>query len=261
MDQSPPDATRLFCCSEHHLAHMKPACCALIHPHALHLASKGGIYYASSASVGELFGRHPKQILRGFKVLVEKGFFKVVRKRPGESVRYRVLNHEQWARENPGKCVKKMPLLSQHAASDVKSADGSMKGNATLSGKFALTALARELTHLSGGLVAFDNRHKAALAVLLETYSTAEIEAEFKSFVQKLDTSNPNDVKYAAKDFTEKADALLHSARRRKSEKAAEERTISEMKLKLEAEGVREQDERQKARLEQEALMQEPLPK
>lgn len=107
-----------FHCSEQwHLADLSPIC-SLIYSLAYKLSrskAKARIglpstLYCSAVSLAIYFGRDPSTIRRGLKELVELGFLIKVDARKFKPNVYRVLSHEEWANENPGKCAVKLSL-------------------------------------------------------------------------------------------------------------------------------------------------------
>jgi len=94
-----------------------------------------------------------------------------------------------------------------------------------------------ELSYLSDGRVTFNQKQSVEIARLLETCSDADIKSAFKEFLDNLDE---NSVKYAGKDFSEKAEQIIYTQRKRKQQTeqtaAQLENVIASERHKAEAE-------------------------
>jgi helix-turn-helix protein len=98
------------CTSEWHLAKLtgKGAyCAAIIYPFALHLSGTSGIFFASIPRLADYFSIDERTVRKAIKLLVDIGFFAVLAKEPGASVRYRVIRHLEWAKLHAGRCTEK----------------------------------------------------------------------------------------------------------------------------------------------------------
>lgn len=72
--------------------------------------------------------------------------------------------------------------------------------------------LIRELAYLSDNRVTFNNKHAMAIAKLTEEFTEDEIKSALKEFLDGLDEYS---IKFAARDFSEKADQLIYTQRKR----------------------------------------------
>lgn len=104
---APPQDSPYHCSAEWHLAALRPIC-ALIHGFALHIGWESRTFSCSAVNMAEYLQRNESTIRAGYKELEDLGFFeKKIQGRFNSSV-YRVLNHEEWAKKNPGRCVQKL---------------------------------------------------------------------------------------------------------------------------------------------------------
>jgi hypothetical protein len=99
--------TNYHCCAEWHLAGMSPVC-SLVYPFALRISKVSKKFSCSARGVAEFFRRNEKTVQRGYKELVEVGFFVLLQKGQFESSIYEVLPHTEWAALNPKQCAVKI---------------------------------------------------------------------------------------------------------------------------------------------------------
>lgn len=98
-----------------------------------------------------------------------------------------------------------------------------------------------ELSFMSDGAVTFNQKQSMEIARLAETYTVDEIKAAFREFVDGLDEFT---TKFAAKDFSEKAEQLIYTQRKRKEQTENTNRQLETIMA----------EERKKAEAEYEAL-------
>ena len=103
-----------------------------------------------------------------------------------------------------------------------------------------VVSLIRELAYLSGGQMAFADKHRIRLAEALKEFSAEEIIAVFKTWLETNDLSDAYTQKGAANSFSQTADQLCYSARKRKQEseqaKIARDQTAKFLQAEAEAE-------------------------
>ena len=111
-----------------------------------------------------------------------------------------------------------------------------------------VVSLARELSYLSDGVVAFMDKQRIRLAEVLKEFSAAEIQQAFKTWLGDQDTSDPKNVSFLAGKFVQIVDSLCYSARRKKQESDAAliARTRRAAELQQEAEAEREEAEKKR---------------
>lgn len=147
---------------------------------------------------------------------------------------------EEWAQENQGDEFRGKPLSAWLRSRDSVQAEAKVAAQDPV-----VTGLARELAYRSDNLVTFDNRQKLGLrGILGEGFTVEEIVAVFKVFVQNLDTSRPDEVRFAAKNFVEKAGDLAYVARRKKTEKAVEDAAVARQAEEMVKTAQKEREER-----------------
>lgn len=118
--------------------------------------------------------------------------------------------------------------------------------------------LTRELAFLSGGQLAFGDKHRVRLAEVLEEFSSDEIIAAFKTWLESNDLSDPYTAKGAANSFSQTADQLCYSARKRKAEMEAAKEQRDAMARRLELEAEEERARKAEAKANQEEIF-DPL--
>lgn len=154
----------------------------------------------------------------------------------------------QWASENCDNPDIKDPLAVFLADADsILSSD--TPSQAAAKSPEAIN-LSRELSVLSGGDVAFNDKHRVRLSELLQEYSSEEILGAWKAWAPNQDS----DPKFLAGNFVQAADNLCYAARRREKERreqdAAHEATRKRLQEEAEAERrLAEQREREQADL------------
>lgn len=111
-----------------------------------------------------------------------------------------------------------------------------------------VVSLARELSYLSSGLVAFADKQRGRLAEVLKEFTAVEITAAFKSWISDQDLSDPKNVQYLAGKFVQIVDSLAYSARKHKqeAEQAKVGREAAVARLQEEAEIERQAREKMK---------------
>lgn len=108
-----------------------------------------------------------------------------------------------------------------------------------------VVSLARELSYVSSGLVAFQDKQRARLAEVLKEFSAAEIKQAFSGWIGDQDLSDPKNVSFLAGKFVQIADSLCYTTRRKKQESddARVQRDLTAVRLQEEAEAERRERE------------------
>ena len=118
----------------------------------------------------------------------------------------------------------------------------------------ALTNLNREMTHLSGGVIAFIDKQKVTLAELLRDWTEEEVLAVFKEWLADQDLTDAKNVQYLPGKFVQTADSRCYSLRRKREEKVSEglarERAVERLQEAANAE-QQEADKKRQAESEQ----------
>ncbi len=128
--QAPPanGESKFHCCAEWHLAKALPAPCYAIYSFAMRISKNSGKFSASAVSVAGFLGLSEKTVRRCYQKLAALGFFELLQRAKFESSIFRVLSHEQWRSEHPGRCtVEADPDLDPLAEDLYKVSGGSMK--------------------------------------------------------------------------------------------------------------------------------------
>lgn len=155
---------RFFCSAEWHLKRMKSRFACPLYNWARKLSKQsGGVFYASAEHVAEYFGVDRKTALSALAELAESGFFVIDRTERFKPNTYRVIDHKEWAKRHPGRCVEK--------ESFPWSGDGDPLG--------------RELYAISGGRVKFWPKQMTGLRNL--GFSDEDIIKQFRIFIDRAD--------------------------------------------------------------------------
>ena len=111
-----------------------------------------------------------------------------------------------------------------------------------------VVSLARELSYLSGGVVAFLDKQRIRLAEVLKEFSAAEIKSAFTAWLAEQDLSDPKNVSFLPGKFVQIVDGLCYSAKRRKqeSDQALIARNAQAAWLQKEAEAERAEAEQKR---------------
>lgn len=159
----------------------------------------------------------------------------------------------EWAEENVGQVSKP---LSEY----LKIAPERLRGAVSPAADKTVMDISNELTYLSDNKVVFNNSHRLTLTEIAKEGATKdEIEVAFAEFIGNLDTSNPRNFEFAAKQFLEGARGMIYTNRKKKQIKAAEQTALDHVREQLSAQGEREKEERLKAREEEESLIEDEL--
>jgi hypothetical protein len=95
------------CCEEWHLARLPPVC-APLYFFARRISHQSKIFVCSAGNLAGFFGYNERSIRRGFSDLTELGFLKIEEQQVFSPTRYRVVTHQEWAEQYPGKCAVKL---------------------------------------------------------------------------------------------------------------------------------------------------------
>lgn len=122
--------------------------------------------------------------------------------------------------------------------------------------------VSREIAYVTDNQIALGPKHKSSLLSVIEeeNYTYEEVMAAFREFFQNLDTSKPNALSFAAKNFTDEASDRLYSVRRKAQEKAQEAAAIERTALHLQETAEIERRAREVARKLEQELVENELP-
>lgn len=111
-----------------------------------------------------------------------------------------------------------------------------------------VVGLARELTYVSSGLVAFQDKQRVRLAEVLKEFSATEIKQAFSAWLGDQDLSDSKNVSFLAGKFVQIADSLCYTSRRKKQESddARALREVAAERLQAEAEEERRRAEKKR---------------
>lgn len=101
------DDSPFHCSAEWHLQQMTSRLALAVYCLARKLSRKSGVFSASAENVAMYFGVHRNTAQRTLEELANSGFFglsQIERFKPNV---YHVVDHKEWAKKHPGRCVKK----------------------------------------------------------------------------------------------------------------------------------------------------------
>lgn len=167
-----------------------------------------------------------------------------------------VRQFEEWATENIYEEFRGRPV-----AAFLRSLENPRATEAKQAASDPLVVdLARELAYLSDGVVSFNDKEKSGLGRLLADGNTKE---ELVSIFRTFFADIQNDefaLKFAAKNFVEKADQLVYTARRKKADKQVEAEAVARTAENMVAKAEQERLTRKEAREKESELMEDELP-
>lgn len=151
------------CSAEWHLQRMTSGLAPALYSWARKLSSKSGVFSPSAENVAIYFGVHRNTVQRALEELAIVGFFELTRIETFAPNVYRVVDHTEWAKRNPGQCVKKsaFPWVGEG------------------------DPLGRELYAISGQRVKFFPNQVGALQKF--GLSDDQIKGEFRAFLDESD--------------------------------------------------------------------------
>jgi hypothetical protein len=166
----------------------------------------------------------------------------------------RVTNdYTEWCHEHVGVYSRPLPEY-------LKVASDRLRGAVSPAMDKAVVDATREMTYISGNMVLFNDRQKATISRLIQDgNSVEELEGAFKEFFQKMDTSNPKNYEFAAKNFIEAADAMCYTRRKQQHVRLSEQAAADRAREVMVAESVSDREVRRKAREAEEALIEDVL--
>jgi len=105
--------------------------------------------------------------------------------------------------------------VTKPVAAFLSVAPGILRGIRTGGSNPAAKRLVLDLSSMSKGRVTFSVKQSSEIARLLSTYTELEIKAAFSDFLQNLDDAG---VRFAGKDFSEKAEQIIYSNKKIRQE-------------------------------------------
>ena len=156
-----------------------------------------------------------------------------------------------WMEENQGDdypygpVSKYLQVAHDRLSSDTAPAAASLKDPEVVS-------LVRELTWLSGGVIAFGDKQRIRIAEVLKEFTAEEITTSFKEWLQDQDLSDPKNVSYLPGKFVQIVDSRAYSLRKTRIEKAQSEKDREAAVIRLQAEAETARQEAEKKRAEEE---------
>jgi hypothetical protein len=105
--------TQFYCCSEWHFARLHGRgsnIAPLVYTIALNFSKNTGVFNIAAGNLAEFLGVDVKNVQRAYQHLVRLGFFEVLRRERGTSVKYRVLKHRDWKAKHPGCCAERVEM-------------------------------------------------------------------------------------------------------------------------------------------------------
>lgn len=105
--------------------------------------------------------------------------------------------------------------VTKPVAAFLSVAPGILRGIRTGVSNPVAKQLVLDLSHMSKGRVTFSVKQSAEIARLLSTYTESEIKAAFNDFLQNLEDAG---IRFAGKDFSEKAEQIIYSNKKIRQE-------------------------------------------
>lgn len=105
--------TQFYCCSEWHFARLRGRgsnITPIVYTLALNFSKNTGVFNIAAGNLADFFGVEVKNVQRAYLHLVRLGFFEVLHRERGTSVKYRVLKHRDWAAKHPGSCAERIEM-------------------------------------------------------------------------------------------------------------------------------------------------------
>jgi hypothetical protein len=100
--------SEFYCNSAWHFARFKSKVAFLVYQFACSIAHETKRFYLSAEKVAEHLGFDHKAVRRAYKELVKKGWFALIEQGYYSPNSYEpILNHDAWAKMNPGQCCEK----------------------------------------------------------------------------------------------------------------------------------------------------------
>ena len=159
----------------------------------------------------------------------------------GHSVGAVVTDFTAWMEENQGDDFPRGPVSAYlYVAHDRLSAD-TAPATAILKDP-EVVGLSRELSHVSGGVIAFVDKQRIRIGEVLKEFTAEEITAVFKTWLGDQDLNDAKNVSYLPGKFVQIMDNLCYSLRRSRLEKIKADADREAAKLRLQAEAQAELD-------------------
>jgi hypothetical protein len=98
------------CSAERHLVRMSSRFAPALYSWARRLSRNSRVFSASAENVAKHFEIERKTVLRALEELSTVGFFELIRIERFKPSVYRVVDHKEWAKSHPGRCVEKDTL-------------------------------------------------------------------------------------------------------------------------------------------------------
>jgi hypothetical protein len=95
------------CCEEWHLARLSPVC-APLYSFARRISHESNIFVCSAVNLARFFAYNERTIRRGMRELNETGLFELEEQHMFCPTKYRVVDHQEWAKQHPGRCAIKL---------------------------------------------------------------------------------------------------------------------------------------------------------
>lgn len=204
-----------LCSAEYHLAREVTGLAIVVYNLALRLSHKSGVFNAAASSVAHYFDYSIDSVQKAYRQLRESGYFEELARPNGRPTEYRVLTHDEWAKQHPHMCCEKWERRDEALLSDrpaVRNMNSTYKVD---------EQLWRFIADHSEEQVLFDKSKKKTLSKTVADLSPdlQELQHAFEVFWSKPAHQN----EYGAKLFSESADQLIYTARRKKQEREAEQ--------------------------------------
>lgn len=102
------EGSPFYCSVEWHLYRMKSEFAPVLYSWARKVTHKTGVLSASAERIAQYFSVERKTVLRALDELSDAGFFKLTRIERFKPNVYKIVDHREWAKRHPRRCVEKI---------------------------------------------------------------------------------------------------------------------------------------------------------
>ena len=164
-----------------------------------------------------------------------------------------VRDFEEWLSELQGDDFPKGAVAKYRFSAPARLGGSSVSNQAIVKSP-EIANLARELTHLSDGVIMFDDKQRVRLAEVLKEFTVEEVTAAFKAWMDEQDLNDLKNVQYLPGKFVQIVDSKAYSLRKRRAEKIAEQTARDAAVKRMQAEAEADRKKRAEERRKEEEL-------
>lgn len=115
---TPSDLSKFKCTAEWHMARLPSPLASPIYNFSLYLSCRTQVFWPSIPTMAEYFGVSNSTVRRAVHELRDAGFFELTKNPSGKPRYYRPINHTDWAKRHPNRCVRKIAMPWEHEEKD-----------------------------------------------------------------------------------------------------------------------------------------------